>query len=421
MNDAPTHPVSLMPSADAFLHGGGEMGERMRAFDWHPTSLGPPDRWPIALRVVVRVMLTSNHPMFVFWGPDHVCFYNDAYSRSLGSEKHPSMLGAKGQMAWHEIWDVIGPQIELVMTGQGSTWHENQLIPITRHGRLEPVYWTYSYSPIDDEASPHGVGGVMVICSETTQQVEERRILKEAGESWRQLFEQAPGFICMLRGPKHRYEFVNPAYQRLIGRGPDRIVGSTVMDVMPELGGQGFVALLDEVRRSGKMHIGHAVPLRLGSTDRAEDRLLYVDFVYQPILNAWGGPEGIFVQGMDVTNQVLDHKAVAESEARYRALVNHLPGGAVFVVDNQLRCVMAGGEALAASGFRADSLVGNNFDNVLLGNGGKDSISGGLGGRDLLVGGRGADSLSSLGSGDTIYIGGDLAAQSVAEHLHGGH
>jgi CheY-like chemotaxis protein len=113
----------------AFLAGGGDMGARIRAYDWARTPLGPPSRWPQTLRTSLRVLLTTNHPIFVFWGPELVCFYNDAYRQSLGPEKHPSILGAHGREAWDEIWDIIGPQIEQVMHGRGATWHENQRLP----------------------------------------------------------------------------------------------------------------------------------------------------------------------------------------------------------------------------------------------------------------------------------------------------
>ena len=155
----------------AFLQGGGTMGELIRAFDWAATPLGPPDQWPLPLRTTVRILLTTGHPAFIFWGPELRCFYNDAYSRSIGPEKHPGILGGPGRDAWPEIWDIIGPQIEYVMEAKGATWHENALVPIIRHGRKEDVYWTYSYSPIDEPGSPHGVGGVLVLCTETTEQV----------------------------------------------------------------------------------------------------------------------------------------------------------------------------------------------------------------------------------------------------------
>jgi PAS domain S-box-containing protein len=159
------------PSNIDFLGGGGQMGELIRAYPWASSPLGPVEKWPQPLRTALRILLTTNHPIFVFWGPLHVCFYNDAYRQSLGPEKHPSMLGAHGRDAWDEIWPIIGPQVELVMAGRGATWHVDHLVPITRFGRREEVYWTYSYGPIDDETAPNSVGGVLVICTETTKKV----------------------------------------------------------------------------------------------------------------------------------------------------------------------------------------------------------------------------------------------------------
>src|SRR6188768_726295 len=158
-----------------FLAGGGEMGAHIRAFPWDSTARGPPDQWPSGLRTSLRILLTTQHPVFIFWGEQLCCFYNDAYSRSLGPEKHPFILGIPGRDAWPEIWHIIGPQIDQVMRGDTATWHENALVPIVRHGALQDVYWTYSYGPIDEPAAPNGVGGVLVLCSETTQQVQSER------------------------------------------------------------------------------------------------------------------------------------------------------------------------------------------------------------------------------------------------------
>jgi signal transduction histidine kinase len=147
------------------------MGALMRSHDWASTSLGPPEQWPQALRTTVRLMLNTGHPMYIFWGESSVCLYNDAYSKSIGPEHHPISLGMLARDVWDETWQVIGPQIAQVLQNGEATWHVNQLIPITRHGSLEDVYWTYSYSPIDDDAAPAGVGGVLVVCTETTEQV----------------------------------------------------------------------------------------------------------------------------------------------------------------------------------------------------------------------------------------------------------
>ena len=157
-----------------FLAGGGEMGALTRAFDWSKTSLGWPETWPQSLRVTVRLVLTSRHPMFIWWGPERIQFYNDAYRETMGPERHPSALGGQGRDCWAEIWDIIGPQIEYVMAGKGATWHEDQLVPVTRHGRREDVWWTYSFGPIDFEGE---VGGVLVVCRDVTSEHMAREAL----------------------------------------------------------------------------------------------------------------------------------------------------------------------------------------------------------------------------------------------------
>jgi len=153
--------------SEDFLAGGGEMGSLTRAYDWSSNPIGPPESWPQSLRTALRILLNSNHPMFIWWGPDLIQFYNDAYRQTLGPERHPSALGQRGRDCWAEIWDIIGPQIDQVMSGGGATWNEDQLIPVTRHGRLEQVYWTYGYSPIDQDDV---VGGVLVVCRDVTKE-----------------------------------------------------------------------------------------------------------------------------------------------------------------------------------------------------------------------------------------------------------
>lgn len=150
-----------------FLSGGGEMGALTRAFDWSQTPLGAPETWPQSLRVTVRLVLNSRHPMFIWWGAELIQFYNDAYRETMGPERHPSALGTRGRACWDEIWDIIGPQIEFVMAGKGATWHEDQLVPVTRHGRREDVWWTYGFCPIDLEDK---VGGVLVVCRDVTSE-----------------------------------------------------------------------------------------------------------------------------------------------------------------------------------------------------------------------------------------------------------
>src|SRR6201995_3041124 len=115
-----------------FLAGGGEMGALTRAFDWSKTSLGSPQTWPQSLRGTVRLVLNSGHPMFIWWGPELIQFYNDAYRATMGPERHPSALGGRGRECWDEIWEITVPQIEYVMTGKGSTCYVDKWVPVKR-------------------------------------------------------------------------------------------------------------------------------------------------------------------------------------------------------------------------------------------------------------------------------------------------
>jgi PAS domain S-box-containing protein len=155
--------------------GEGEMADLIRGFDWSRSPLGPMEAWSDTLVTTVNLLLASRHPMFLWWGPDLVQFYNDGYRPSIRADKHPSAVGQRGVECWPEIWPIISPQIDAVMARGESTWNTNQLVPINRNGKLEEVYWTYSYSPVRDETG--AVRGTLVVCSETTEQVlSERRL-----------------------------------------------------------------------------------------------------------------------------------------------------------------------------------------------------------------------------------------------------
>ncbi|BAZ49496.1 response regulator receiver modulated diguanylate cyclase/phosphodiesterase with PAS/PAC sensor(s) [Nostoc sp. NIES-4103] len=160
---------------EGLFAGDGEMCALMRSHDWSQTPLGPVKQWPQSLRTTVSILLSTRHPMVLFWGPDLVQFYNDGYRPSLGAHKHPQALGQRGSDCWTEIWHIIGPQIHSVMTQGQETWHEDQLVPFDRNGYFEEIYFTYSYSPVRDETGK--VGGTLVVCTETTGRVlSDRRL-----------------------------------------------------------------------------------------------------------------------------------------------------------------------------------------------------------------------------------------------------
>jgi PAS domain-containing protein len=251
------------PSATGLnrIFGTGEMADLTRAYDWSHTPVGPIDEWPEALLITVNTLLCSRHPMFLWWGKELVQFYNDAYRPSIREDKHPSALGQRGRECWPEVWPIIGPQIEAVMTRGEASWHENQLVPIYRNGKLEDVYWTYGYSPV--RGSTGEISGTLVVCTETTEIILARHQSQLERERLADLFQQAPAFFAVLRGPEHVFEMVNPPYQELIGQ--RHLLGKSVGEAVPEAVEQGFIALLDEVYRTGQPYVGRGTPPSIGA------------------------------------------------------------------------------------------------------------------------------------------------------------
>jgi signal transduction histidine kinase/DNA-binding response OmpR family regulator/GAF domain-containing protein len=175
--------MSLVPPP--FFSGGGEMGERIRSFDWWNTPLGPIERWPESLKTAVRICIGSRNPIVMWWGRSVLLqFYNDAYISFLGSKKHPAFLGRSGRECWSEIWETIAPMLELVFTTGDATWSEDLLLVLNRNLPREEGYFTFSYSPLWDDAG--NIAGIFCACNETTGRVigdRRLRTLRDLGRT----------------------------------------------------------------------------------------------------------------------------------------------------------------------------------------------------------------------------------------------
>lgn len=476
--------------------GDGEMAQLMRQHDWWNTSLGPPETWPEALKVALRLLLTSRFEMWLGWGPDIHFFYNDAYRPTLG-KKHPNALAVPTEILWAEIWDDVKGRLATVYETGLATWDRALLLLLERAGFPEETYHTFSYSPLigdsgevegvfcavteeterviserhigtmrqlaselaasDSTADVHqasqsalsenmqdlpfsllyifneegaavrawangisedhplapaiinvgdtkwdlegtrlrealalvdisdngnvptgawktpptraaivplvGQGGdspigvliaglnphrpvgddyldfLKLICGQVASRLasaeafetERRRaaalaeavqLREEAAvtlgqlnrqlmtevelrtaerDRMRELFQQAPSFMCILRGPDHVFELVNDAYTQLVGH--RELLGMSVRNALPEISGQGFFELLDEVFQSGKPYIGRHLPVSLQRAVGGKPEERFVNLIYQPIFDRGDRVSGIFVDGFDVTDQ----------------------------------------------------------------------------------------------------------------------
>ena len=155
--------------------GGGEMGALMRATDWSKTKLGPPEHWPRSLKTMLGVVLGSRFPMLLWWGPDLLHLYNDAY-RPILRDKHPASLAQPAAEIWAEVWDVAGPMARSVQEGGPATWTEDLQLFINSGSMQEETYFTFSYSPVPGDDGR--VGGILNTVQETTAKVQSERQIR---------------------------------------------------------------------------------------------------------------------------------------------------------------------------------------------------------------------------------------------------
>ena len=307
-----------------FLTGGGEMAQLIQTYDWSSTSLGPIDQWPANLRTTLGILLHSSFPMFLFWGEDLICFYNDAFRPSLGVDgKHP-MVGKKGSDGWADIWHIIGKLLDGVRT-------------TGKAAQFEDIYWTFSYSPIFGDQE--GIDGIFVTCVETTKKVHTLQELAESETRFRTMAEyseildqvrdseldlrnivmKAPIGICILDAPTLVAEIVNNSFVEVAGKPYDAIAGKYYWDAFAEAR-QFYEEALAGVAREGKTFYADEVELMLirhGAPERA-----YVTFVYAPVLDLAGHVKKVAIWVQENTSQVASRRQLQEAEKKATLAIN---------------------------------------------------------------------------------------------------
>jgi PAS domain S-box-containing protein len=336
--------------------GDGGVAALIRAYDWPTSPLGPSEGWSPALRIVLRTVLANPFPAVVCWGPELITFYNDAYRRLLGNK--PDALGQPFLDVWAEARDMIAPLLDRALAGDACRF-ENAPFELLRHGIPEQAFFDFSFSPVYDQDGL--IAGVLNTAVETTERVfAEQRREADAGRQ-RRLFEQAPGFITILNGPDHVFEFANAAYRRLIGeRNP---VGRTVREALPELEGQGFFELLDQVYTTGERFVAERSRISLHNPGGPpEARVL--DFIYEPVTNEAGQVTGIFVEGHDVTDASHAEAELRENEARLKLVIDGARDYAIITFDADRRITSWSPGAEVAFGGSEAERVGRSADEI---------------------------------------------------------
>jgi PAS domain S-box-containing protein len=361
MPSAPKQNLSNNNSSAAFLLGAGEMGKLILEYDWASTSVGAIGQWPQSLKTTLGILVHSKFPMFLFWGDELICFYNDAYRPSLGNDgKHPSALGKPATQVWPEIWPVIKPLIDQVLAGGEATWSEDQLIPIFRNGKIEDVYWTFSYSPVIDESGKPG--GVFVTCTETTRAVQMRDALQLSEQRFQNLVREATVGIIVLSGEEMKVEIANDSYSRLIDRTPEELIGNNIFEIIPD-GEDHFKPIIDKVRLTGEPIYLYDYPYHY--TIGGETRGGFLNLIYQPYREADGTISGVMILCQDVTSQVRDKHKIFESEYLLKKVIEESPVRKSLLFGPELRVEMVNDTILKGWRMTKEQVLGKPIKEVL--------------------------------------------------------
>jgi len=167
----PSSAESRLVDDNSLFADGGEVGFLLSRIDWPSTPLGATSRWSPALRTMVGMVLKNRSPLVLWWGPELIQIYNDAF-RSIPATKHPRAVAQPAAECWSEIWSVIGPMIEAPFRGRPATGSDDLMLLVNRKGFLEETHFKFAYSPVPDESlAGSGIGGVLGTVAEISEEV----------------------------------------------------------------------------------------------------------------------------------------------------------------------------------------------------------------------------------------------------------
>jgi PAS domain S-box-containing protein len=310
-----------------FISGGGECGTLIRSIDWRKSPVGPIEQWPQSLRTTLGIILNSKFPMFLFWGPSLICFYNDAYRPSLGNNgKHPTAMGQAGADTWPEIWHFIKPLIDQVLTTGEATWHEDQLLPIYRNGKMEDVYWTFSYSPAYNETG--NPAGVFVTCVENTAKIDDLHEL-QASKAELEFAINAAELGTWDLNPKTNKFTANERLKNWFG-----LAATDEIDLDLAIN-----SIIERDRKRVKKAIENALMYENGGQYKVQYTIAALPHGKERIVKAQG--KALFDDNrvayrlngtlQDITEEVAAQNLIKESEANFRRLMLQAPVGMIIL------------------------------------------------------------------------------------------
>jgi len=255
-------------------------------------------------------------------GPEYIFeFANNRYHQLTGNREliGKKMMEAMPELAGQGFVEIVD---EIYRGGKPFAGKEMPaLIEKVKGQPPQQIYIDLNCQAIRNEEGE--ISGILVLGYEVTELITGRKHLLRNAEMIEEMYMNSPAYVCTIMGPAHIYELVNPSYQKLIGT--REILGKPVFEALPELVGQGFDKILDNVYNTGEIYLGNEVPVWLAHDEGLEPALRYFNFSYQPIYNEDNKITGILIFGYEVTDEIKGRKIQEESAIRFGVLTNAMP------------------------------------------------------------------------------------------------
>jgi PAS domain S-box-containing protein len=214
--------VGALATPQSLFPGSGGMAARMRGHDWSTTALGAAEAWPAGLAVTVGIVLQAATPMAVYWGPDLIALYNDAWAALVG-DKHPAALGRPAREVFPEAWDTLGPMFARVFSGEGAVEVQDQHLVLDRNGTSQDAWFTYSLNPV--LGADGRIAGILNVAQEATGRVRAAAGLVASEERFRSFAENSADVLWIADPEGGGLEYLSPAYERVWGDRRELVMG----------------------------------------------------------------------------------------------------------------------------------------------------------------------------------------------------
>jgi PAS domain S-box-containing protein len=345
--------------------GTGEMADRVRAFDWASTPLGPIESWSKELLTIVNLTLSSPSPARCMWGPEFILIYNDAY-RPIPGPRHPAALGQPARSIYAESWPVVGPLLEHAFATGETFFYEKLLVPLPSEHGMEDHYLNYSFNPIFEDGRIVGLFGPL---HDVTSEVSAIRKLRES-EARATRILRSIGDAVIVTGSDARITRMNPVAEHLTGWQEEDAVGlplGKVFHIVSEATREIVESPVAKVKRTG-MAVGLATQTILIRADGTE---VAIDDSAAPIPGEDGEISGIVLIFRNISEQRLleqqREKLLREVRARYaelEATYNNAAIAMAIIDANDFRYTRANNKLCEMLGQSREQVVGSKVTDI---------------------------------------------------------